>query len=296
LDAKSNAKRLVKRVARPIVAQLNLRLNPSALDARTAILEADIETLNRYLPTLVNTIASQNASSRENRRLILRLQAGIDNHEQGFKYLQQRIEFIRREILLEQRYHDTDTRQQPEAVEPRVVNEIKLEKMRGALRINLGAGHIPLPDYLNIDGRDLPGIDITSDIRKLPFSPGELSEIYSAHLLEHFPTEELRRTILPYLVSLLEEGGTFVAVVPDVETMINERAAGRMPFNDFIDVMYGGQEYEGDYHFAGFSPESLESLLVEAGLTEVRVREYARRNGACYEMEIEATRRNVSPS
>ena len=172
LDAKSNAKRLVKRVARPIVAQLNLRLNPSALDARTADLEADIETLNRYLPTLVNTIASQNASSRENRRLILRLQAGIDNHEQGFKYLQQRIQFIRREILLEQRYHDEDTRQQPEAVEPRVVNETKLEKMRGDLRINLGAGHIPLPDYLNVDRRDLPGIDITSDIRKLPFSPG----------------------------------------------------------------------------------------------------------------------------
>ena len=78
--------------------------------------------------------------------------------------------------------------------------------------------------------------------------------------------------------------------------MVNERAARRLPFNDFIEVMYGGQEYEGDYHFAGFSPESLESLLVEAGLAEVTVREYARRNGACYEMEIEATRRNVSSS
>jgi hypothetical protein len=296
LDAKSQAKRLVKKMARPFVAQLNLRLNPAMLAARTASLETDIETLNRYLPTVVNTIASQNAASRDNRRLLLSLQAALENHDQGFRYLQQRLEFIRREILLEHRYHDADNRQQPEAVEPRVVNEEKLEKMRGALRINLGAGHIPLPNYLNVDGRELPGIDITSDVRKLPFSPGELSEIYSAHLLEHFPAEELRRTLLPYWVSLLEQGGTFVAVVPDVATMVNERAAGRMPFDDFIEVMYGGQEYEGDYHFTGFSPESLESLLVEAGLTDVKVRVSARRNGACYEMEMAATRRNESPS
>ncbi len=177
-----------------------------------------------------------------------------------------------------------------------MVNEDKFEAMRGALRINLGAGHIPKPDYLNVDARELPGVDITSDVRKLPFSPGELSEIFSAHLLEHFPAEELRRNLLPYWVSLLEDGGKFVCVVPDVATMVNERAAGRMPFDDFIEVMYGGQEYEGDFHFNGFSPESLEALLVEAGLSDVKVRESGRRNGACYEMEIEATRHISSPA
>jgi len=296
LDAKSTIKRLVKKAGRPVIAQLNLRLNPVGLSARTAALEADTESLNRYLPTVVNTIATQNAASRDNRRMLNNLQSGLEQHDQGFQYLQQRIEFIRRELLFEQRYLDSDSRPQPEAVEPRVVNEDKLEEMRGALRINLGAGHIPMPDYLNVDARELPGVDITSDVRKLPFSPGELTEIFSAHLLEHFPAEELRRNLLPYWVSLLEEGGKFVCVVPDVATMVNERAAGRMPFDDFIEVMYGGQEYEGDFHFNGFSPESLEALLVEAGLTDVKVRESGRRNGACYEMEIEATRSTGSPT
>ena len=33
-----------------------------------------------------------------------------------------------------------------------------------------------------------------------------MSEIYSAHLLEHFPEEELSRELLPYWYSLLRPG------------------------------------------------------------------------------------------
>jgi hypothetical protein len=97
--------------------------------------------------------------------------------------------------------------------------------------------------------------------------------------------------VLPRWVSLLEDGGKLVSVVPDVETMVAERAARRMPFGDFIEVMYGGQEYDGDFHFSGFSKETLTRLLEDAGLEDVKVIEEGRRNGACYEMEIEAVRR-----
>ena len=116
-----------------------------------------------------------------------------------------------------------------------------------------------------------------------------------AHVLEHFPLDELRRVILPHWVSLLEDGGKLVTVVPDVEAMVAERAAGRMPFEDFIEVVYGGQEYAGDAHFSGFSTASLIALLEEAGLEDVKVVEEGRRNGKCLEMEIEAVRRVPSP-
>ncbi len=119
MDAKSTMKRLVKKAGRPLITQINLRVNPAGLSARTAALEADTESLNRYLPTVVNTIASQNAASRENRRLLKNLETGLAQHDQGFQYLQQRIEFIRRELLFEQRYSDSDSRPQPDAVEPR---------------------------------------------------------------------------------------------------------------------------------------------------------------------------------
>ena len=54
----------MKKAGRPVIAQLDLRLNPVGLSARTTALEADTESLNRYLPIVVNTIATQNAEAK----------------------------------------------------------------------------------------------------------------------------------------------------------------------------------------------------------------------------------------
>jgi predicted SAM-dependent methyltransferase len=322
VGAKSSVKRIGKRLAWPVTRRVYGRIDfraeelhrdfntlPALIDARTAELEKTIEVLNRHLPTVVNTIASQNAAARQNQRRINNLEVALKDHDgalrghaDSIKQLQERLEFVRREILLEQRYSasapaaGTPREEVPAAVPSRVVNLARYEEMRGDFRINVGAGHVIMPGYLNVDLRELPGIDITADVHRLPFETGEVSEIYSAHLLEHFPVEELRRSILPYWLSLLEDGGKLVSVVPDVETMVEERAAGRMPFSDFVEVMYGGQEYEGDFHFWGYSKESLTALLEEAGLEDVKVVEEGRRNGLCFEMEIEAVRRVVSPT
>ena len=288
---------------------------PVLIDSRTSELAAQIEALNRYLPTVINTIASQNAASRATQRQLqscqtqlesgqTRLEAlevGFQGHAAAIVETRERIEFVRKEIMLEHRYGGPETASTPSGddanlVVPRVTNEQKLRAMEGNLRINVGAGHITRDDYLNVDSRELPGIDIVADVRQLPFQPEQLTELYSAHLLEHFPLEELRRVILPRWVSLLEDGGKLVSVVPDVETMVSERAAGRIPFDEFVEVMYGGQEYPGDFHFSGFSKETLTKLLEDAGLEDVKVIEEGRRNGACYEMEIEAVRRISSPN
>jgi hypothetical protein len=269
-----------------------------AAEAELRALRADIEAFSRYLPTVINTIASQNATGREHERRMAALTERIDRIQEATDRagsdITARLEFIRREIMFEQRY-EGETRAAAEPVEPSVVNQAKLDAMGDRIRLNVGAGHVAREDYLNVDSRELPGIDIVADVRALPFEPEELDEIYSAHVLEHFPVEELRRKILPTWVSLLRDGGTFVAVVPDVTTMVNETAAGTMPMGDFLRVIYGDQEYEGDFHFAGYTQESLTELLEGAGLSEVVIREAGRRNGACFEMEIEATRRLHSP-
>jgi predicted SAM-dependent methyltransferase len=279
--------------ARAEQLQQEIQVLPAVVDQRTAALEADIEVLQRYLPTVANTIASQNAASRATERRLRALENAVGDTGA-------RIEFVRREILLEQRYAAASPSPLPaptdagQTVSTRVINEEKVRRMRGNLRLNVGAGHIVRPGYLNVDTRELPGIDIVADVRELPFDEAGVAEIYSSHVLEHFPVEELRRVVLPRWVSLLQDGGKLVAVVPDVETMIAERAAGRMSFEDFVLVMYGGQEYEGDFHFSGFSKEILTHLLEETGLEDVKVIEEGRRNDICYEMEIEAVRRRPS--
>jgi predicted SAM-dependent methyltransferase len=209
-------------------------------------------------------------------------------------YVERRGEFIREELLYELRYGGQREDKITPEVEVAILSPDKLAAMGDNIRLNLGAGHIPEPGYLNVDFRAVPGIDITADIRHLPFSPGELAEIRSAHLLEHFPLEELRRSILPTWVELLKDGGLFVAVVPDMASMVRAAAEGNIPMADFLKVTYGGQEYEGDFHFTGFTPESMRELFEDVGLTEVVVREQGRPNGMCLEMEIAATRRLAS--
>jgi predicted SAM-dependent methyltransferase len=278
----STLKSIVKKLVRPFTRRLFLRMDARVAPVQEHVtnLQSDVDELKRYLPTLLDVISSHSGAAREWKRAELRLNEKIDQ-------LEQRGEFIRRELMFEVRYGGHAKGAGGQA-EPEILDREKVDSARNRLRLNLGCGHIPLDGYINVDGRKLPGVDIRANVDQLPFEAGEVSEIYSAHLLEHFPVEELSRALLPYWHSLLEPGGRFVAVVPDANTMITEYAAGRFTFQDLRQVTFGLQEYEGDFHFNMFTPQSLSELLEAAGFVNVHVEETGRRNGACYEMQLAA--------
>jgi hypothetical protein len=171
---------------------------------------------------------------------------------------------------------------------PRIINTPKLNAQRAqnALRLNVGCGHKPEADRLNVDMRELPGVDIIANAMKLPFSEGELQEIFSSHVLEHFPLEQLRRQLLPAWFKLLRQGGELRAIVPDAQAMLQAHAQGDLDFDTLCLITFGGQEYEGDFHHTMFTPENLLTLFTKAGLVNVRVEARARRNGLCLEFEI----------
>jgi SAM-dependent methyltransferase len=287
-------KRIVKRLLRPFTQRLFWRVDrhidvaARPLAERCSALERDMAAMKDYVPILLNTISSQNAAARDFARTRTHLDQRISDLasqlSERIAQVEERGEFIRRETLFEMRYGRGRGIGEFD-VEPQILNQ---EKLAGdePVRINLGCGHIPRPDYVNVDGRPLPGVDVVADVRRLPFEEGQLDEIFSAHLLEHFPLEELARSLLPYWFSLLRPGGRFVAVVPDADTMVREYAAGRYGFDELRLVTFGEQEYDGDFHFNMFSHQSLADLLRNVGFAEVRMTETGRRNGACYEMEV----------
>lgn len=210
--------------------------------------------------------------------------------------LWERIEFVRRELMFEMRYGARDpiasalrapttSGQQGRVIDKQYVEDARA---RGCLRVNLGCGHLLLNDYINVDRRDLPGVHVVAEASSLPFEPGELSVIHSAHMLEHFPQERLVRELLPYWYSLLRPGGVFSAVVPDAEAMIRAYVADNYDYEHLREVLYGGQDYDGDFHFNMFTPKSLTSLLGAQGFESIKVVAEGRRNGNCYECEIHA--------
>ncbi|AXA84717.1 hypothetical protein DCD74_08465 [Lysobacter oculi] len=222
---------------------------------------------------------------------------GLVNANEGLAWLRDRVEFIRRELMFEIRYGDRDPMSSAKgsiasgSVQASVINHVLVNAAReqGDVRLNLGCGHLPLPGYINVDLRHLPGVDVVAEVNDLPFSEGEVSAIHSAHMLEHFPEEQLKRKLIPYWRSLLKPGGRFSAVVPDAEAMIHAYVAGDYSYEHLREVTFGGQDYAGDFHFNMFTPDSLHALLVEMGFSDIRIVEKGRKNGQCFEFEIEAT-------
>ncbi|MCG7392443.1 hypothetical protein MHY87_05940 [Microvirga sp. ACRRW] len=282
------------------------------LENRTKQLEERLKNFeqawNQQLPAFLNSVTSVGAFGHElgqQRDQLARIYEHMDRQrdqsaqerqevERELARQRDRQEFIRSEIMFEMKYAadaGAPGTGHKEAVEPRVVNETKLQDaLKEGLRINLGCGHVPLNGYINVDMRALPNVDIVAEVGDLPLQKGLAQEVFSAHVLEHFPQEEMRRKLLPYWRDLLASGGTFRAIVPDAEAMIAKMASGEYSFEEFREVFFGLQEYEGDFHFNMFTPASLRILLEEAGFKNIEVPVQGRRNGKCYEFEIRAVR------
>jgi predicted SAM-dependent methyltransferase len=269
-----------------------------------------VEEIDRHLPALLNAISSQHAAAREQQRSVIELgeavqrlqsvtpEAMYDHVRRADEIvaeilharvanLEARVESIRREVLYEVTYRSGATA--PARGTP-TVDEAALDAVRRErpIRLNVGAGHICLEGFTNVDQRPLDGIGLVADARDLPFDDHEVACIRATHLLEHFPEEELRRVLLPNWLRVLEDAGRLEVVVPDAEAMIAAHVRGDMSFDDLRLVTFGQQEYDGDYHHTMFTASSLGALLKESGFVDVEVIESGRRNGACLEMEIHA--------
>ena len=272
----------------------------SDLEQQMGEARSQLDRYEEHLPTILNSISSTNGTARLLMREVGELQARFASdsvgprierlrsellpHIETIGFLLRRVETVRAEMLHELRYGPANK----EIIETKVVNEAALQQ--SDLRLNIGAGHIAVEGYVNVDIRELPGIDLVASVEMLPFEPASITEIFSSHVLEHFVELELRRKLLPYWYTLLKGGGTFRAIVPDLAAMTEAYSKGETDFETLRSVLYGGQEYEADFHFTGFTPDSLGALLVECGFQDVRVIAQARRNGDCLEFEIAATR------
>ena len=161
-----------------------------------------------------------------------------------------------------------------------------VERSGGALKVNVGAGEKPLDGYVNTDARDLPGIDVAADVRRLPFEDGSLDELCSQHLVEHFRFHELRTVVLPYWRRLLAPTGRLRIVCPDLSALVASAAGDDLSMEQLAVAIFGLQDYTGDDHLAMYTPESLTEMLLDVGFRDVEVVASGRRNGGTYEMEL----------
>ncbi len=284
------ARHKLRHEARRFLGRVHLDLIISTLQQLTADTQANRQMLqantNQRFDELTGELGKRFQEQTNLREEIV---------QQNLALMSEKLEFVRSEILYEIRYGENgnapNVNSEMETKEPRILQPTKFEEFKtNGLRLNLGCGKVPLAGYINVDQRDVSGVDIVADVGNLSLPEGSVREIFSAHLLEHFPNEQLRRRLLPYWFRLLSPHGLFRAIVPDGDAMLISVGAGEYSFEDFREVLFGGQEYSENYNYNLFTPASLRKLLEEAGFTEITIPVRGRHNGKFFEFEVRARR------
>ena len=119
------------------------------------------------------------------------------------------------------------------------------------MKLNLGCGGTKLEGWVNIDRNPGYEPDVIADVRQLPFSDGEVEEIFASHILEHFGYEE---NVLGEWSRVLCPGGRITVIVPDVESVYAAWEENlRWPFGGNVDVrtingfVFGATAWGGEF-------------------------------------------------
>lgn len=135
-----------------------------------------------------------------------------------------------------------------------------------SLVLDIGCGERKKGD-IGIDMRKTSCVDIIADAHLLPFKTESFSKVYSADVIEHFSHKETQKIIREW-VRVLKIDGVFEMQCPDF------RARSLLfflrPNWKDIENIYGGQEYEQNYHKCGFSYGLLKNVLEQSGIRGIR--------------------------
>jgi len=136
----------------------------------------------------------------------------------------------------------------------------------GQVKLNLGCGLDKKPDFINVDLREEVQPDIVHDLeKKLPFPDCSVDEIIAKDVLEHFSFRKVRQILRDWF-RVLKPGGKIYIQTPDLEAIARKVIlSGQFNWEQMSYWVYGGQDYETNYHKAGFTIPELKKLLEEIG-------------------------------
>lgn len=145
-----------------------------------------------------------------------------------------------------------------------------------APRLNMGCGSRLMPKeqgWVNLDVRDLPGVDVVVDMRSLPFPDAHFEEVLALDCIEHVLRVE-QETLFREVHRVLRPGGLLKVKTPNLRTLAEALVKGTIPPEELERKVYanqGGGLQGGDVHLSGNTPESLTARLTRAGFKVQRV-------------------------
>lgn len=133
------------------------------------------------------------------------------------------------------------------------------------IKINLGCGERPIAGFLNVDIRDIPGIEYPNtrveDLSR--FQDNYADYVYACHVLEHLPRSMTFRALCEWN-RVLKPGGMLRIAVPDWDAVVAYyQETG--DFENLLNIVFGGGDSQSNHHYRVFTYSSLKAILAEAG-------------------------------
>jgi len=144
------------------------------------------------------------------------------------------------------------------------------------LSLNIGCGDQILDNIngykcINVDIRMLSGVDVCCDIKKLPFKSESFDRILASDVIEHFPISETS-ALLKEWSRVLKIGGHIKFRTPSLKWVARQYlATGDAKFISWH--IFGGQDYETNFHYVIFDNKWLSELCGEVGLFVIDYKE-----------------------
>ncbi|MCR5834407.1 MAG: methyltransferase domain-containing protein [Selenomonadaceae bacterium] len=139
------------------------------------------------------------------------------------------------------------------------------------MKLHIGCGEKFLPGYTHVDARRFPHVDyVTDKLDNLPmFEDKSADEIYACHILEHFTRSDIKTGgVLKEWYRILKVGGILRIAVPDFEAIVEEYLSTKN-LESVMGLLYGGQNYEYNFHYQTYDFNRLEYLLKHSGFLKV---------------------------
>ena len=145
----------------------------------------------------------------------------------------------------------------------------KQNKTNEPIYLNIGCGSTIFPKpWINLDGRDMPGVDCISGIDKLPFPDDTFDIVYASHVIEHVKRNDLE-AVLKEWVRVTKPDGVVRIATPDFEKAIEVYISSDKRIENILGLIVGGQSYDYECHYTIFDKRSLSLLMEKCGLTAI---------------------------
>jgi predicted SAM-dependent methyltransferase len=136
------------------------------------------------------------------------------------------------------------------------------------MKLHIGCGSVAIPGYINVDIRYLPNVDVVDNAKYLKkFVSEDVSVIYACHVLEHFSRWEVQH-ILKRWYDILAFDGILTISVPDFGAVVQQYIKNQnVP--ELIGFLYGGQDYDENFHRYCWDFNSLKNDLEAIGFKKI---------------------------